>query len=262
MELTVSGSTNVTAKFWPANGSTPESSAATATWTQAANSGFAGITGPSGVAANMNVYYVLVENSQLPAITAGQTSASAVSLPSGTALLIAAGATFDLNGNVEKMASLADGGGGGSVINSNTAAASLILSPSGGASTFSGSIEGGGTLGTISLVMNGIGTQVLAGSNSYTGPTTVESGTLLATTTAALPGYTTAGKVSVAGGVLAVQTGNGTAGWSSARSTSCAQPRIGAATPRRWASIRATAVFRTAATLRRRWGLSSWGSIP
>ena len=39
-------------------------------------------------------------------------------------------------------------------------------------------IQGGGTLGPISLVMSGSGTQVLAGSNGYTGGTTVKSGRL------------------------------------------------------------------------------------
>ena len=97
-------------------------------------------------------------------------------------------------------------GGGGSIINSNTAAASVLtLSPTGGSTTFSGSIMGGGALGTISLVMSGSGTQVLAGSllgpgsltvnagelilsgsDSYTGGTTVNAGTLVLASSTAL----------------------------------------------------------------------------
>ena len=78
--------------------------------------------------------------------------------------------------------------------------------------TFSGTI--GDSVGTGQLLKAGDGTLTLAGSNTYTGLTTVAGGTLLATTTAALPGYKTSGKIIVAGGmVLAVQPGNGTAGW-------------------------------------------------
>ena len=90
----------------------------------------------------------------------------------------------------------------------------LTVSPT-GSSIFSGSIQGSGTLGTISLVMNGPGTQVLAGSNSYTGGTTINAGTLLATSPASLPGYSTSATVTVgSGATLAVPTGSGTTGWS------------------------------------------------
>ena len=105
-------------------------------------------------------------------------------LPPATALSIAAGAAFDLGGGSQQVASLSDKtpGSGGSVINSGTAASVLTISPSGGSTTFSGTIQGGGGAppgsGTISLVVNGSGTQVLAGSSSYTGSTTISSGTL------------------------------------------------------------------------------------
>jgi autotransporter-associated beta strand protein len=101
-------------------------------------------------------------------------------LPAATALSIAGGGTLDLSGGSQRVASLSDKtpGNGGSVINSSSAASVLTLSPSGGSTTFSGMIQGGGTLGTISLVTSGSGTQVLAGSNTYTGGTTVAAGTL------------------------------------------------------------------------------------
>ena len=73
--------------------------------------------------------------------------------------------------------------------------------------------------GGYSLTLNGGGgTLILRGSNSYSGGTMVNAGTLLATTTASLPGYDTPGQISVAdGAVLAVRTGNGTTGWSAAQ---------------------------------------------
>ena len=134
-------------------------------------------------------------------------------LPAMTPVLISSGATLDLNGSSQQVALLSDcsTGSGGSIINSNTGAVSILtLSPAGGSTTFSGSIMGSGTLGTISLVMSGSGTQVLAGSllgpgsltvnagtlilsgsNSYTGGTYVEAGTLEVTSAGAIPDGTT-----------------------------------------------------------------------
>ena len=102
-------------------------------------------------------------------------------LPTATPVSVISGATFDVNGNNQQVASLSDytAGSGGTVVNSNTSIAStLTLSATGGASTFSGVIAGGGSLGTLNLVLSGSGTQVLAGSNTYTGATTINSGVL------------------------------------------------------------------------------------
>ncbi len=102
-------------------------------------------------------------------------------LPVATPLIVASGATFDLGGANQQVASLSDyaPGLGGTVQNSNAAASSVLtLSNSGGGSTFSGAIAGGGALGSVSLVVAGSGVQVLAGSNTYVGGTTISSGTL------------------------------------------------------------------------------------
>ena len=102
-------------------------------------------------------------------------------LPAATALSIASGGTLDLSGGSQQVASLSDQtpGSGGSIVNSGTGTSVLSVSPTGGSTTFSGAIQGGGTSGTISLVMSGSGTQVLAGSNTYTGPTTINGGKLV-----------------------------------------------------------------------------------
>ncbi len=111
-------------------------------------------------------------------ITVGNTSPAMPSTP----VVIATGGTLDLNGMSQQVVSLADAGPGsaGTVISSTAGyvPSTLTLSPTGGTTTFSGMIAGGGTLGTIKLVMSGSGTQVLAGTNTYTGGTEASSGTL------------------------------------------------------------------------------------
>jgi len=100
-------------------------------------------------------------------------------LPGSTTATIAAAATLDLGGVSQALGALADyaPGSAGSLVNSSTTPCILTLSPT-GTSTFSGVIQGGGGLGMIGLVLAGSGTQILAGSNTYTGGTTISSGTL------------------------------------------------------------------------------------
>ncbi len=102
-------------------------------------------------------------------------------LPATTRLSIASGGTLDVCGNNQQFASLSDSvsGSGGSIINSSSTSTALTVAPSGGTTTFSGTIQGGGSLGSISLVLNGSGTQILGGSNTYVGPTTINGGELL-----------------------------------------------------------------------------------
>ncbi|MGO8688497.1 MAG: autotransporter-associated beta strand repeat-containing protein, partial [Thermoguttaceae bacterium] len=76
--------------------------------------------------------------------------------------------------------------GSGTVTNSaGSSTSTLTLAPAAGATTFSGVLCDGA--GRLSLVISGSGTQVLAGSNNYTGGTTVSDGTLELAGPAALP---------------------------------------------------------------------------
>ncbi len=130
--------------------------------------------------------YLSVDDFQLydSVLTAAQinslylTGASAYgALPTTSPVQIASGATLDLGGASQTVAGLSDlSGGGGAVTDSTSAAPTLTVAPAGGSATFSGVIQDGA--GKTSLILNGPGTQVLAGSNTYSGPTTITAGTL------------------------------------------------------------------------------------
>ena len=96
-------------------------------------------------------------------------------LPSTSPVTIAAGAALDLNGVSQQLVSLA-GLGAGSVTNSGGSDSTLTLS---GASNtdFAGSISDGAT-NKIAVVKGGISVQTLSGTNTYSGDTTVNAGTL------------------------------------------------------------------------------------
>jgi len=72
------------------------------------------------------------------------------------------------------------------------------ITTSAGVLTLGGAIANGTTAN--SLTKNGSGTLVLSGTNTYTGNTTVNAGTLSIATTGALPGFSTNGRYSVASG--------------------------------------------------------------
>ena len=103
-------------------------------------------------------------------------------LPPATAVQIASGATLDLNGIKQSVASLADiGGSGGQIINSAaTTPVAFTISGASGSTTFSGTISDSGAANAISLVKAGASTQILAGASTYSGSTTISAGVLTA----------------------------------------------------------------------------------
>ena len=103
-------------------------------------------------------------------------------LPPTTDVQISSGATLDLNGLAQNVASLADGTGGGSVINSAaTTPVTFTLNPASGSYTFSGTINDNGAANALTLVKTGAGTEVLAGNNTYAAPPTSTAGTCWST---------------------------------------------------------------------------------
>ncbi|GAA5117290.1 autotransporter-associated beta strand repeat-containing protein [Luteolibacter yonseiensis] len=139
-------------------------------------------------------------------------------IPNTSDVQIATGATLDLNGTNQIVASLGNiGGGGGSITNSSaTKALTLTLNPASGSTTFGGTISDSGAASAISLLKIGAGTQVLAGNNTYSGTTTINAGTLQLGGT---NGSIGAGILSVLGGTFdlgghsqVVQKLSGTAG--------------------------------------------------
>ena len=144
--------------------------------------------------------------------------------------------TLNLNGGVLKTArQIGDGGNGASILNFNggtlqlAASISLIVNPTIGANNVrnGGAIidtqgytvtqahamihspVGGDNAIDGGLTKLGTGLLTLSAANTYTGPTTVSNGVLAVTTTSALPGYATAGKVTLSRGAgLSVGVGS------------------------------------------------------
>ena len=99
-------------------------------------------------------------------------------LPSGGAVSIAAGATLDLNGVSQTIASLADIGGAAGTVTNNSPVkpAKLTVNSPSGTATFSGVIQDGTS--ATGFVKAGAFTQILAGANTQTGGTFINAGTL------------------------------------------------------------------------------------
>ncbi len=121
-------------------------------------------------------------------INAGALQAGAANvLSDSTAVTITSGASYDLNGNDDTVASFAGGG------NITLGAGTLTSNGSNASTTFSGMASGTG-----GLIKQGSGTLTLSGNNSYSGTTLVSAGSLAAAHANALG--TTAGGTTVASG--------------------------------------------------------------
>ncbi len=106
-------------------------------------------------------------------VTAGTLKAGAANtLPMMTALTIASGSVFDLNGYNQSFGSIAGAG------NTTLGSATLTVGNDNNSTSYSGVLSGTGGLTKV-----GTGILTLAGSNTYTGGTTIAAGTLVGNTT-------------------------------------------------------------------------------
>ncbi len=117
-------------------------------------------------------------------VAGGTLQTVAGGLPTTTTLMVGGAGgtpTFDLHAINQTVAGLSDNGSftNGTVTDSSTAATLTLVPPTATSNTFTGVIQNGSTSDTVSLTLNGTGTgtQVLAGANTFTGPTTVLGGT-------------------------------------------------------------------------------------
>ncbi|WP_336488123.1 DUF4214 domain-containing protein [Methylobacterium nigriterrae] len=121
-------------------------------------------------------------------------------------LSVPSGSQVDLGATGSTIGALVGSG----TLTSTTSDANLTLSPAAGSSsTFAGQIkEASGH--TISLTLDSPGMQVLANTNTYSGPTTIKAGTLtLQHATAGSVDAVGSGIVALQGGTLSISTGQG-----------------------------------------------------
>jgi autotransporter-associated beta strand protein len=139
---------------------------------------------------------------------AGATNINAGTLRNGianaiqdsSAVTVASGATYDLNGFSETIGSLA---GAGTVTSGAVGALTLTAGGDNTSTLFSGVLQNGS--GTVAFTKSGTGTLTLSGANTYTGLTTVSGGILLIQNSAAL-GTAAGGTTVNSGATLELQS--------------------------------------------------------
>jgi autotransporter-associated beta strand protein len=119
---------------------------------------------------------------------------------------INAGGTFDINGVTDLVGGMV---GAGSIINSSATNASVHTNPGGATRTFTGVVGGGGG-GLLGFILNGNGTQILSGLNTYAGVTDIRNGSLSINSIKSVNGGASAigAPTTTANGTIAM--GNGT----------------------------------------------------
>jgi autotransporter-associated beta strand protein len=165
------------------------------------SSGYLNVTGPitNEVTGLVTVRNGLVRfsgggNYSTLSIGQGTTSLGADNgVSTNASLLISAsfGSTFDLDGFNQILQGISDGGTFSELITNSTATTSTLTFDLTSGNTYSGVIGG-----AVALVVNGSGSLYLAGTNTYTGNTTITGGTL----ELAQPGLSPYSSVSVSGG--------------------------------------------------------------
>jgi len=184
-------------------------------WIGGANDPLDGLVDMTGQLDEVSIYNRALSQAEvrsltntLPALMAGNFGGQ---LPATTVLAVSTGATFDLGGSSQTVASLANGTGGGIITNSGVAPVTLTLGGSSGTNTFSGVIADNAATNAISLVKNGSAAVIFAGTNSFRGTTTINSGLLIVNGVLGTNTVTvTAGKLGgsgTIGGAVTIQSG-------------------------------------------------------
>ena len=131
----------------------------------------------------------------------GNNNALAHTTPaSSPAIILASGTTLDLNGTSAVIGSLAGDTltTGGTVTNGSSTAATLLTGINGTSTTFAGVLSDGSNI--LSLNKQGSGTFTLSGVNTYSGATTISTGTVkIANSTSLNNGNTYAGAIAING---------------------------------------------------------------
>ncbi len=120
-------------------------------------------------------------------------------------LTVATGALFDMNGDNASVGALNGGGTIDNVAGAFGAIPTLTFGNGNGSGTFSGTIQN--TSGTTRIVKAGTGTEVLSGTNTYTGGTTLTAG-VLNFVPSSLPFTTSPPNITFNGGTLQWAVGN------------------------------------------------------